>query len=532
MGIFEPPSISTSDRTVVSIANAFDLGSTEIDPALFQVAREFAFSSETAQDFAYWYQVSQVFSKFDPGDPGSASRRVGVAMAGFEASELACRNSNGRLVDTWSRPQLHFGHWARARRLTAAVLGRFPWESFPRLCAFGPGASSSLRRTASCQQNKWALSTHITPAAIPYYAAFHRWAGLADLPSRLHVVAGNRVTTVPKSYKTDRTIAIEPDWNMFFQKGVGALIRHRLQRYGILHPDAQQYHARLARQGSVDGSLATLDLSAASDSISLALCEALLPEDWFRVILDLRSPSGVFGDKTYTYEKVSSMGNGFTFELETLLFYVLARAVCRKEETRSVTVYGDDIIVPTHRAEAVVDLLGQAGFATNSEKSFITGPFRESCGGHYWNGVDVRPWYVRKHPSSVGDLIVLGNQMLEWSARFPLLRDPLRNAYSVVKRHIPRTLRGPWGHDGCLWSDWDESVPSWNRDTQSYAQLTIQRQHRYSSLSEHSGAYFHKLWTTDGELQASLLAKATTREKVVKTYVDRTAWSLLPVRLA
>lgn len=532
MGKFSAPGVSTCNALKSSLAEAIGINTSGVDPVALSVAREFAFSSDTSGEFAYWYLVNQMFSKFNPGDASSAQLRRDAAFSSFKTSEETCALSNTRLVDVWSRPHLDEKVWLRARRLTSVILGRFSWESFPRACGFGPGASSGLRRKDSCQQNKWVRSAHITAEAIPYYHAFRTWAGIASLPSQLTVVEGNKVTTVPKSFKTDRCIAIEPDWNMFLQKGVGKLIRRRLQRFGILLPTAQDYHKQLARLGSWTGHLATLDMSAASDSISLALCEALLPPDWFKVINDLRSPVGRIGDEAFLYEKVSSMGNGYTFELETLLFYVLTLACCRKEVHGNVSCYGDDVICPTEHAPAVVNALNEAGFTTNSDKSFIEGPFRESCGGHYWRGVDVSPFYVRATPKSIGDLIVLGNHMQHWNSRFPSSGINWKRPFGLVRKHVPKALRGPWGVDGCLWSNWDESQPRWHTGYQCYQQLVIQREHRYADLSDKEGAFLHKLWTEDDELEASVLAKAKSSEKVVRVSLDREQWVMLPARIA
>ena len=157
---------------------------------------------------------------------------------------------------------------------------------------------------------------------------------------------GNNVTTVPKTWKTERVIAIEPCWNSFFQKGVGKLIRRRLRKVGILLRDSQERHGYLARMGSVHKVFATLDLKSASDTICIGLVEALLPEDWLRVLTDLRSPYMGEGEARYRYQRWSSMGNGYTFELETLIFYALTVAIVGAESGRGVSVYGDDIIAP------------------------------------------------------------------------------------------------------------------------------------------------------------------------------------------
>lgn len=533
MGL-RPSKIRAGERATLALNRAlFGEGDDVVDLSVLDVCREFAFSSENADDFAYWYLRSECFSKFLPDDPELQGYREEAAMEKFMEAEHACGLANSRLVDVWTRARLDLPVWAKARALVGGVLGAFPWEQFPWECRFGPGASGSLTRKRASHQNKWVLSTHITAEALPYYAAFKRWSTL-DLPENIQVVEGNRVTTVPKSFKTDRCIAVEPDWNMFFQLGVGSLIRQRLNRVGLLTPDAQAKNRALAQEGSRTGLLATLDMSSASDSVSLALCEALLPTEWFRVLMDLRSSRGVLPDGSHvTYEKISSMGNGYTFELETLLFWALTTAVCGERYQASISVYGDDIICPADRALEVMAILVEAGFKVNSTKSFWSGPFRESCGGHFWNGVDVTPFYLRRHPTTIGDFQVLGNAIVRWcSDRRALELDEFATTYNVVRREVPRSLRGPYGLSGVLWDEWDRCCPVWSKKTQSYRQAVIHREHRYALLSESLGAYLHKLWVVSPEVEASRLAQATSREKTTTLYLCRDQWRKLPVRLA
>ena len=139
---------------------------------------------------------------------------------------------------------------------------------------WGPGASTSLSRSRANPQNKWEFGAHCTEGLLPWVHTLSKWSGrdFATVP-----VLGNLVTTVPKNAKTDRIIAIEPDWNSFFQLGLGAAIRSRLQRVGLLLDTAQAENRRLALIGSETGEYATIDLKAASDTVSLGLCELLLP---------------------------------------------------------------------------------------------------------------------------------------------------------------------------------------------------------------------------------------------------------------
>jgi len=90
-------------------------------------------------------------------------------------------------------------------------------------------------------------------------------------------------------------------------------------------------------------------------------------------------------------EKFSSMGNGFTFELETMIFWAAISSV----SDGLISVYGDDLIIESAYYHDVISALDLLGFTPNGEKSFYQGKFRESCGADYWDGNEVRPCYLK-----------------------------------------------------------------------------------------------------------------------------------------
>jgi hypothetical protein len=518
-----------SDKIAITLAAALGFDQ-EITADELLSSREAAFASGSAEEFAWHYLKSECFSKFNPEDGGLSLDSETYRQFLFAEEQVG--KVNERLVDPWSRPWLDTRSLQRARAYCARVLGRFPWESFPRACAWSSGASTQFKRRNSQIENKWAYSAHITAGALPYLDAFSNWAGRPFI-DKVSVVEGNKVTTVPKSYKINRTIAIEPDWNMFFQKGVGALIRSRLQRFGLLKPSAQSIARRLARQASVDGSMATLDLASASDMVSLAVCELLLPDDWFKVIYELSSRRGVAGDgMAVDYAKISSMGNGATFEVETLIFYVIAASL-NGLGNDCVHVYGDDIIVPSSTAADLSVLLFECGFWLNDDKSFVEGPFRESCGGHYYKGTDVTPFYFRRFPRHVAELCVTGNAITQWCINGGWSElDEFRPVMEMIRRMVPRSYWGPYGFDGVLWSDWDQSRPQWSTRYQSW------KQRRFVPVMEHDGV---ELPPEGSLLQATWRHSADWKESLYKAplsgvykshpmYVCRSQWDALPVR--
>jgi hypothetical protein len=205
--------------------------------------------------------------------------------------------------------------------------------------------------------------------------------------------------------------------NMYVQKGFGNLIRKRLRDEGV-DLDNQEVNRDLARVGAACGFLSTLDLSSASDTVSLELVRFLLPHDWCMALEQCRSPVGVLPDGTKVlYRKFSSMGNGYTFELESLIFYSLAWACNRymgEPDTSFINVYGDDIIVPVRLDPLMRRVLDAAGFVVNARKSFSSGPFRESCGKHYHGVYEVSPFYVRRDVRTLGGLFLLHNKLYRW----------------------------------------------------------------------------------------------------------------------
>jgi len=281
------------------------------------------------------------------------------------------------------------------------------------------------------------------------------------------VVVGSRVTTVPKNAKTDRVIAIEPDLNMFVQKGIGNMIRRRLRRWKLLEKDAQEQNQQLAREGSVTGLFATIDLSSASDSIHMEVVRLLVPPDWVTAIEHCRSPRSLLpSGELVTLRKVASMGNGFTFELETLIFFGLSLAVIELLGAGDVRckVFGDDIIVPSNLSVPLEEVLAFFGFSTNLKKTFSSGPFRESCGKHYFLGEDVTPFYVRAPIDSISRVYWAANSIRRHSRLLWGLDSRYKASYDRLISSLPtfwQNVKIPDGYgDGGLISDFDEVCPS------------------------------------------------------------------------
>jgi hypothetical protein len=284
--------------------------------------------------------------------------------------------------------------------------------------------------------------------------------------SEPELVLGSRFSFVPKDDTSSRLIAIEPSLNMFYQLGLGRLLEERLISFFGLDIASQSHiNQEAARIGSVTDALATLDLSNASDSVGNTMLEWALPRSVWNLLVLLRSPSGerrdpVTGSSGGPLElhMVSTMGNGFTFPLETLVFSCVVVACIKSfgvkpvrpytisfpEACRGINllgywgVYGDDIICHSRVALRVMRLLALLGFEVNRDKSFVEGVFRESCGRDYVNGHDVRGVYV-KHLETPESRYAVINALNVWSAKvgIPLPKTVRRLVDSVRWLPIP-----------------------------------------------------------------------------------------------
>jgi hypothetical protein len=223
-----------------------------------------------------------------------------------------------------------------------------------------------------------------------------------------------RVITVPKTLKAPRIIAIEPTCMQYAQQGVLESLVGHLE--GSDNPfnwligfEDQEPNRRMAHQGSMDGSLATLDLSEASDRVSNQLVREMVSH-WPHVAMALdatRSRKADVLGKVYRLAKFASMGSALCFPIEAMVFATIVfcgieeqlnRRLTRRDLMsfrRRVRIYGDDIIVPVEYAVSCVGKLEDFGLRVNTSKSFWTGRFRESCGREYYDGHDVSIVRVR-----------------------------------------------------------------------------------------------------------------------------------------
>lgn len=353
------------------------------------------------------------------------------------------------------------------RRLSAILFGdsfdaiNREIDSFELDPRHGPGATADkLRGNAKFVQTQWPERLEsVFPYGEYVLPSYRYWN-----PDQVEFLTPGeelpvKVTLVPKTLKTPRVIAIEPTAMQYMQQGLLQSLIPKLESsstsrdfVGFTH---QQPNRDLAREGSVTQSLATLDLSEASDRVLNSL------------VLEMCKPwpsfsEGVQASRSRTAElpdgmrirlsKFASMGSALCFPMEAMVFTTLvfmgiqnARSIRLSEKTiRSfsgkVRVYGDDIIVPVDCVTDVIASLEAFGLKVNHSKSFWTGKFRESCGGDFYDGEDVRPIRItkklpshRRHVREIVSFNDIGNA---------LFKRGLWKSANFVKKHIEGIL-GP-----------------------------------------------------------------------------------------
>lgn len=392
---------------------------------------------EDPRHFALDYLVTEILRKNENLPLGIDRKQV--ALDAFKASEALCYNTNIRIRQC--EPV-----WARAlRRNIARILGDLPQSDLDFVSSrfrFGPGATTGVRGQGSSLSDKYEKPIHLTTGLLPFFKTVlgERWHSFANGPH--HIVEGNKFTTVPKTAKTDRGICVEPTLNIYVQLGIGALIRRKLQQVGIdlNKQDKNRYLAQIADRAE----LCTIDLSSASDSLSTELVHHYLPERWIHLLGICRSEKCSIGNEPpIELEKWSSMGNGYTFELESLIFTAVCKTFVPSEEAHHVSVYGDDIIVPRRYATQVIDALNFLGFRVNQQKSFLAGSFFESCGHDYFKGQNVRPFYLKSERKDIPFALQTANKLRAWCHR---LNHGVScdNTFEDVWRHLVRKIPRTW----------------------------------------------------------------------------------------
>lgn len=382
-------------------------------------------------------QAAALVRKFPlpfPGvDPESA------AMKKFHAAEHRCKRLNQKMVAYNKRPLLDRPYRTilrDARTWIEKVIGEKP-DILAILdeADFTAGANIGVGGNATSQSDKLRVliqtGLSVTPSARGYFKAL-LWRNIhyrelllvqkngvychdiscfnENFDKLVKNVDYNEIFMVQKETKCHRTAAKEAAGNSAIQKGADKHLKKKLKKFG-LDLQMQEPNQVLAFAGSLDDGvgIVTIDLTSASDSKAVLVVRELIPPQWFSFLNAIRSPSYKEGNSIKRYEKFVSMGNGFCFPLETLIFASIVVACNKVTGSTIFRVYGDDIICEQQVALLVIEVLRFLGFKTNVKKTFIHGPFRESCGADWFSGVNVRPFMFDFVPQNKRDFIKVWN---------------------------------------------------------------------------------------------------------------------------
>lgn len=417
-------------------------------------------SFNSAEDYYRAASAVAILKKFQGlGDPSVTRKR---AVEVWFKAEQHCYRSNQRLY-----PYLPGTNLEKDPRIASALLAMrkivYDWiGAGPAPIVdgrFGPGSTYADRGAFSTVPHKMSSDPTLTSGALFYLVPFlgTAWGKEVAASGKLQWVRGGRFTTTHKTSVIDRCIEIGPSINVYYQLEVGRQFRQKLRSHGWDLDYAQDIHREVARQASVTMEFSTVDLTTASDMECRNLVKLLFPRRWFDVMDDLRSPTSTHPDdpkKVVWLEKFSSMGNGYTFELETITFAAIACWASREHGHpgrlgKDVFVFGDDIICRTEVYPTLVAALKFLGFVPNESKSFTgMNPFRESCGGDFYLGVPVRPVYLKKEPCDVKATIGVCNRLRQGLKKLAEMGAPvsLRSWHAAVQA-VPTRYRnfGPEG---------------------------------------------------------------------------------------
>lgn len=394
------------------------------------------------QAFSRLYQFCSLLKKYPEKGSDDVCRKA--ALLKFEAGEAQCKETN----DRFKSEGLPFDSIGESvKDIIYDILGDLKPSFLDTEVKFGPGSTVNPENQPyenTAEFFKLSDKLYVTEELKPYLAAHlsYQQNWMECLRTHYHindtgrsqleieklvfdkhfiVVPNdfpNRLSFVPKERDEHRTIGVEKNGPVLIQMSIGGSIRQALKKHGLdLNTQERNRHfAKLA----ITFKNATIDMANASNTMAYQVVKYALPYDWFAACDASRSSHGRCNnpEQSYKYEMFSSMGNGFTFELESLLFYAIALATLRKngytmkEAKRSVTVFGDDVIVPQAHALEFISNLSLFGFKTNSKKSFLSGKFFESCGHDYYDGTDVRPFFIKRQIKTVRDAYFVCNSLL------------------------------------------------------------------------------------------------------------------------
>jgi len=496
----------------------------------FASAQQMYALNDTSTLYAFNRQVNELLKKFVPPDDTREASLESATYEKFLKVNDHMAGVNEKLINYFpdhaarpgpshtERENIHI----RARALMHMVLSGFEYDEWFTECKNSAGSTLGVSYQDTSQERKFTFPMTVTKEAKPFLigaldcdlelqAAVFNYNRYTPIGEVFEEVEGSRATTVPKSTEINRFIAIEPTGNMYLQQGLMAMMYKRMSTVGLDVSSLPEKHKELARESSISCKNATIDWSSASDCSSPELLKWLLPRQWYMACETVRCRSTQINGETSTLNMFSSMGNATTFPIETLVFWTYAHAVrltklvsrqsvrCLPEweDLAAVSVFGDDCIVPSELASDYIDVITEVGYMVNDEKSYYGAEqFRESCGGDYLAGYDVRPFNLKAPHSTRKSaleawLYIIANRLLKKYISY------FGTTSYVYDKHLWRVLFALFRRNGFE----VKLVPSFFPDDSglklSYDILRFQRHYRIKlstiAVSNHGSVTFKAL---------------------------------------
>lgn len=291
-----------------------------------------------------------------------------------------------------------------ARLISKEILGQYDLEEHMKACRFGKRASVGNSYARSYLDLK--LSSSEITGSHDHIGWMEEYLYTDTLLREILQGRDNNsyppykpidtlaLTNVPKSFKSLRGIMPNTLIGSFYTYGLGKVITDRLKEKAHLNISVlQEKHRAMCCKYSKDRSHVTADLSAASDTPTYELLMRVIPYSWMKVLKLGRINHCTIGEERIYLRSFMTMGIGFTFPLETLLFYALLKAIEKLSGVKGrISVYGDDLIYPRKMHPFVKHIFPCLNIQLNEDKTFVESHFRETCGADYYRGIDVRPF--------------------------------------------------------------------------------------------------------------------------------------------
>lgn len=392
-----------------------------------------------------YYYYSNLLKKH----PGNADI-TSATLDDFYAAESRAGEFNAKFEALTLHPQL--GRVLRIWRDQVSIILK---KKIDRPATITSGA------TTTCQKGNTPMERFKHPEITYELYTYIQKNELMDRLPNLKVSLGIGIgEVVPKTRKIGRFMIKPCAINALEQRREGNALRARLLEEGVDLSTAPDLHKRLAWFSSIRNHLTTDDQKWASPLIYTNLVRFLVADKmWLDPLIASRDrvvlmPNG----SEHVLEQFAGTGNGYCFELETIIFFGLLRTAAfihgMSIRHKDIKVFGDDLIYPKELTATVRKIGSAVGFITNVEKSYSDGPFRESCGGDYLDGVNIRPVYLKQDFDSAHGCTVMANLIYELYLRhnvvlprcYGVWKRLIRRAYVIHDKRIPRGPR----HMDCL----------------------------------------------------------------------------------